>query len=49
MLIIQLSYNLLITSNPTNQYYTEHEVHSYILMIITNQKIQQKSYVWIYQ
>jgi len=45
MPIIQFSYNLQITSNSTNQYYTEHKVHSYILMIITNQKIQQKSYV----
>ena len=51
MLIIQFSYNLQITSNSTSQHYTEHKVHSYILLITTNQKIQQKSYLFefIYQ
>jgi hypothetical protein len=46
MLIIQFSYNLQITSNSANQHYTEHKVHSYIFMITTNQKIQQKSYLF---
>jgi hypothetical protein len=49
MLIIQFSYNLQITSNSTNQHYTEHKVHSYVLIIKTNQSVQQKSYLfWIY-
>jgi len=46
MLIIQFICNLQITCNSTNQHYTEHRGHSYVSMIITNQKIQHKSYLF---